>query len=111
MNGQTIASGTMQMDPQTAMMASRQAPKVHAGMNREQARKAAEDFEAFFISQSFETMFQGIDTAPPFGGGNAEKMWRSMEIQEYGKEIAKNGGVGIADAVFREMINMQEVKR
>jgi hypothetical protein len=31
-------------------------------------------------------------------------------IQEYGKIAASNGGMGIADAVQREMIKMQEAK-
>jgi Rod binding domain-containing protein len=31
-----------------------------------------------------------------------------MQVDEYGKAIAKNGGIGIADAVFREILRAQE---
>jgi Rod binding domain-containing protein len=37
-------------------------------------------------------------------------VWRSQQVQEYGKAIAQNGGVGIADAVVRELIQAQEAR-
>ncbi|MGY8959020.1 MAG: rod-binding protein [Alphaproteobacteria bacterium] len=77
-------------------------------MNDGQVKKAAEDFEAFFISQFVETMLSGIKTDGPFGGGNAEGIYRSMMAQEYGKSIAASGGLGIADSVQKAMIQMQE---
>jgi Rod binding domain-containing protein len=75
-----------------------------------QARKAAQDFEAFFIAQTVEAMFAGIETEGPFGGGHAEQMFRSMLSQEYGKSMARAGGMGIADQVYREILKTQEVK-
>lgn len=41
--------------------------------NREKIAQAAEDFEAFFITKTMETMFEGISTDGMFGGGHAEK--------------------------------------
>ena len=35
-------------------------------------------------------------------------MWRSLEVDEFGKAFAKAGGVGIADMVVRQMIQLQE---
>jgi Rod binding domain-containing protein len=69
---------------------------------------AAEEFEAVFLSQMLEQMFQGIRTDGPFGGGKAEEMFRSFMLQEYGKVMAASGGVGIADMVKREMLRAQE---
>lgn len=74
-----------------------------------QARKAAESFEAVFIAQMLAPMFDSVPTDGPFGGGHAEKMFRSMQVEEFGKDIAKRGGVGIADSVFREIMKAQEV--
>jgi Rod binding domain-containing protein len=45
-----------------------------------------------------------------FGGGKGEEMYRSLLVEEYGKTIAKAGGVGIADQVKAEMLKLQEVK-
>ena len=72
--------------------------------------KAAEDFEAVFLSQMLESMFKGIKTDGPFGGGHAEEMMRSFMLQEYGKVMAAGGGIGIADAVKRELLHAQEGK-
>lgn len=76
---------------------------------REAARAAADDFEAVFISQMLETMFQGLPTDGPFGGGHAEGVFRSLMVKEYGQQIAKSGGVGLADNVYREILKLQEI--
>ncbi|MCP4394140.1 MAG: chemotactic signal-response protein chel [Alphaproteobacteria bacterium] len=75
---------------------------------KEEAKKTAKEFEAFFLSQCFSSMYEGIGTDGMFGGGHAEKMFRSMMIDEYGKMIATNGGVGISDQLASSMIEMQE---
>ncbi|KAA5605755.1 chemotaxis protein [Roseospira marina] len=72
------------------------------------ARETAQDFEAFFLSQMMQPMFSGLSTEPPFGGGHAENTWRSLLVDEYGKLMARNGGVGIADSVMRTMLAAQE---
>lgn len=74
---------------------------------RASARAAAEEFEAVFAAQMMQPMFESISTDGPFGGGQGEKMFRSMMIQEIGKGIAKSGGIGIADAIYGEMLRMQ----
>ncbi|WP_417463502.1 rod-binding protein [Kordiimonas sp.] len=73
------------------------------------AREAAEQFEAVFISQMLNPMFEAIPTDGLMGGGPAEGVYRSMMVDEASKSIARNGGVGIADNVYRELLKMQEV--
>ncbi|MFT3811637.1 MAG: rod-binding protein [Micropepsaceae bacterium] len=74
---------------------------------RAAAKRAAEDFESVFVSQMMEPMFQGIKTDGMFGGGSGEQVFRSLMIQEVGKEISAGGGIGVADAVYGEMLRMQ----
>ncbi|MBR6663850.1 MAG: rod-binding protein [Alphaproteobacteria bacterium] len=73
------------------------------------AEKTAEDFEAFFLTKMMETLFDGISTEGFFGGGHAEKIYRSMLLDQYGKEMAKVGSVGVKDSVMRSIIEMQEI--
>lgn len=68
---------------------------------------AAKEFEAVYISQMLTPMFDGLETDGMFGGGSAENIYRSMMIDEYGKMIAQNGGIGLADSVKAQMIEMQ----
>lgn len=74
----------------------------------EKLKASAQDFESFFLTSMMEQMFSGIETDGPFGGGEGERVFRSMLNQEYGKAIASSGGVGIADMVYRQMLALQE---
>jgi peptidoglycan hydrolase FlgJ len=75
------------------------------------ARKTAEDFEAFFLAQAMDSMFAGINSDKLFGAGSSENVYRSLLSQEYAKVAAKSGSVGIADAVQREILRMQEAQK
>lgn len=84
-------------------------PRVPAAsMSRNELRQAAQEFEAFYLARALEPMFEGLSTEAPFGGGMAEDMWRSLLIDEYGKAIARAGGIGIAQAIVRGLIDVQE---
>jgi len=74
----------------------------------EEAQAVAKDFEAMFLAQMLKPMFDGIGTDGPFGGGNAERIYRSLLVQEYGKALADRGGIGLADAVAQEILRWQE---
>jgi len=76
--------------------------------NESQLRSVAQDFESVFLGQMLQPMFETIPTDGMFSGGNAEKIYRGMMVQEASKEIAKNGGIGIADSVYRELLKLQE---
>ncbi len=85
-----------------------QTPTGNDSAARQGAWRIAQDFEAFFLSRMLDDMFAGIKTDGPMGGGQGESMFRGLLNQEYGKVIADTGGVGVADAVYREMIKLQE---
>jgi Rod binding domain-containing protein len=72
------------------------------------AKKAAQQFESVFITQFVGQMFDGISTDGPFGGGQGEEMFRSLLMDEYGKQIAAQGGFGLSDAVTRQLLKNQE---
>jgi len=72
------------------------------------AWRSAVEFEAVFLSQMLEHMFTETEAEAPFGGGSAEQTWKSLMNQEYGRSIARAGGIGIASHVYREMMRLQE---
>ena len=84
------------------------APALGSNLDAASAKKAGEDFEAFFLSQAFENMFSGVNTDPMFGGGAGESIYRSMMVQEYSKVAARTHSTGIGDEVTREILRMQE---
>ncbi len=74
------------------------------------AKKTAQAFEGVFLSQFLGQMFEGISTDGPFGGGAGEGMFRSLMIDEYAKQMAAQGGIGLAPTVTRELLKTQEAR-
>ncbi len=91
-------------------LAGRRTPVPVPTNDPAKAREAAVEFEAFFLSQVLESMFKGIKSDGMFGGGHAEGIFRPMLLQEYGKLLAQRGGLGLADAITRELLNTQEIE-
>jgi peptidoglycan hydrolase FlgJ len=75
------------------------------------AEKVAKDFEAVFITEFLGSMFSGVKTDGPFGGGAGEEIFRSLLLDKYGESLAAQGGFGIADSVKRQLLGMQEIAR
>lgn len=71
-------------------------------------KAAAKEFEAMFLSEMFNHMFEGVDVDPMFGGGSGEKMFRSLLIQEYGKKMSQGKSIGISDQIQKFMLQTQE---
>lgn len=85
-----------------------QDPSQTKAMQMRKIKETAVEFEAQFLSQMLQPMFEGIKVEEPFGGGMAEDMWKSMLVQEYGKSIAQSGGIGLADHVQKQLLRAQE---
>jgi flagellar protein FlgJ len=92
---------------QTALQGA--VPKPAPTKNQAAAIKAAEDFEAVFITEILGSMFEGIKTDGPFGGGPGEQIFRSLLLDRYGRSLASQGGFGIADSVKRQLLATQEI--
>lgn len=91
-----------------AALAPPRLPRTAAVNDPAAAGHAAEEFEAVFLAQMLKPMFAEIETEPPFGGGSAEEIWRSLQVDEVGKAIARSGGIGLASVVERELLRLQE---
>ncbi|WP_421737048.1 rod-binding protein [Caulobacter sp.] len=77
---------------------------------RGQIKETAQKFEASFLSVMMQTMFEGVKTSEPFGGGQGEEMFKSLLTESMAKEVTKAGGVGLANTVQREMLKLQGLK-
>lgn len=100
-------SNTLPFDMQSLMANTKKLPDAKVAKTSPEIEKAAKEFEAIYVGQMLEHMFKGIETDPMTGGGSSEGIYRSMQIQEYAKIITEKGGIGIADALKAELIQMQ----
>jgi flagellar protein FlgJ len=80
-------------------------PQVQA-----RAKSTATDFEAVFLNSMFSQMTAGLKGDGPFGDTKGTGVWRSMLTEQYSKNFARAGGVGIASEVYRTLI-IQQAKR
>jgi Rod binding domain-containing protein len=78
------------------------------GSKQAKARAQAEDFESVFLQTMVQEMFAGLGKEGPLGQGEAGGAWRSLLVQQYAGGIAKAGGVGVADNVYRDILALQE---
>ena len=67
-------------------------------------RAQAQDFESQFINTMFQQMYAGVGGDGPFGNSKGVGPWRSFLTEEYAKSFAQSGGIGIADAVYKQML-------
>lgn len=72
-----------------------------------QTKAALQEFESILIGEMVNLMFSTVPADELMGGGHAEEIYRSMMGQEMGKEIARQGGLGLVPALMDEVIRMQ----
>ena len=103
---------TAPLSSSSAAIAGPQKTGQSGGLTKQQqaTRNAAEEFEQTFLTTMLSSMFEGVKASAPFGGGHAEEQFRSVLLGEYAKDMAKTGGIGIADEVYREILAIQEGK-
>ena len=92
-------------DPAFADALAKVSPQAQA-----KAKSTATDFEAMFLNSMFSQMTTGVKGEGPFGDTPGTGVWRSMLTEQYSKNFAKAGGVGISDDVFHTLI-MQQAAR
>jgi Rod binding domain-containing protein len=80
-------------------------PQVQA-----KAKATAQDFEAVFLNSMFSQMTNGLNGEGPFGNTTGTGVWRSMLTEQYSRQFAKAGGVGISNEVYRTLI-LQQARR
>lgn len=71
-------------------------------------RAKADEFEQVYLNTMLSQMFAGVGTDPLTGGGHAEEQWRSVQIDQYAGLVSKAGGIGVSNAIYGEMLRLQE---
>ena len=78
-------------------------PAIPASMGKDgQLRAAAEQLEATFLAEMLKSAGFG-DTRETFGGGAGEEQFGSFMREAQALELAKAGGIGLAEALFEAL--------
>ena len=71
--------------------------------NEIQLRESCKEMESLFVSQLLKEMRATIPKSGFIDGGNAEDIYTSMLDEQYAKEIAQNGSLGLAETLYRQL--------
>ena len=71
-------------------------------------RETAQEFEALFLAQMLGTLNQRLGQGLT-GLGRDQGIYQDIFNQEVARLISRTAGIGVADAIFREMLKLQEV--
>jgi len=74
---------------------------------QKKAKAQAQDFEAMFLNSMFSQMTSSVKGEGPFGDTTGTGVWRSMLTDQYSRNFAKAGGIGISNDVYRTLILQQ----
>jgi peptidoglycan hydrolase FlgJ len=109
---------TMRIDNMTQnLMTSAQTQKVQADdeifkarlesamseKDKGKLRKVCQDFESVFLNMMLQSMRDTVPKSDLLGQDKGREMFEGMLDQEITKNMAKAGGVGLADMMFRQL--------
>lgn len=77
---------------------------------RDPLRKAAEQLEATFLSEMLKSTGFG-KTSESFGGGVGEEQFSSFLRDAEAREMARGGGIGLAESLYHAMKDRADAAR
>lgn len=80
--------------------------KMDAAMSekdQEKLRSSCRDFESVLLNMMLQSMRATVPKSDFFGQNQGREMFESMLDQEITKDMAKAGGVGLADMLFKQL--------
>lgn len=69
----------------------------------EKLKEACEDFESIFLNMLLGTMRKTIPDGELVEKSNATSTFETMLDEEYAKKMAKAGGIGLADVLYKQL--------
>ena len=78
-------------------------PRTDNITDLDRLKDVCRDFESIFIKQLLDGMKKTINKSGLISGGYAEELYEDMLYEEYSKELATVGSLGLADILYKQM--------
>ncbi len=72
--------------------------------SQKELKDTAEQFESLFIQQLLTQMRKTVPDSDLFGDRKAEKLFESMLDEQLSIAMARAGGIGLSDIIYRQMV-------
>ncbi len=93
--------------PLDALKPTAAAPSPAASLSADKIKSVASKFEASFLSVMIGSMFEGVSTSAPFGGGEGEAAFKSFMTEAMAKSMVRHGGIGLAPTLNAALLKLQ----
>jgi flagellar protein FlgJ len=73
--------------------------------------EVAEKFESLLLTQMFNAMQSTVERSGLLDGGSAEETYREMLNQALSDEMARRGGLGLAEQIAKQVEAYQDARQ
>lgn len=73
--------------------------------------EVAEKFESLLLTQMFNAMQSTVERSGLLDGGSTEEMYREMLNQALSDEMARRGGLGLAEQIAKQVEAYQDARQ
>ena len=79
--------------------------------NNRQAREACAEFEALFINMMLKELRATVNKSGFMDGGKAEELYTGLMDTQISRDLADQGGIGLAEMLYRQMAEKNEARQ
>lgn len=80
-------------------------PTPRIDEREQRIKKEAVELESVLVSKMIEPMFPDGKESGLYGGGHGSDIFRQMMIDQYARTIAETNGLGLAEAIAKDLNN------
>lgn len=85
-------------------------PPATVTQDIDRMREVASELEATFLAEMLKQARFG-EARGAFGGGEGEEQFSSMLRMEHARALAERGGIGLAETIFRSLLQRAEAEQ
>ena len=79
--------------------------------SNQQARQACAEFEALFINMMLKELRATVNKSGFMDGGKAEELYTGLMDTQISRDLADQGGIGLAEMLSRQMAEKNEARQ
>ncbi len=85
--------------------------EVTSKNQEKELKEACQNFEALFLNMMFKSMRNTVQKSDIIDNSYATGVYEDMMYEKYSEEAAKGGGIGLADMLYKQLIqNLEDVE-
>ena len=99
-----LRAATDKLDKKTSS-GSKVMTDAEVAQRNAEIKEASVQLEGLLLKMLYNEMWKTVPKNELFGDGNAMEIYRDMYNEEITKQAAENGGIGLADFIYRQLTN------